>query len=59
MCEDTKLRSTRPRNPTMNIAQDSSCLSTDLQVRINPPSIPIIKAEIKEKRASSIIKVKM
>ena len=58
-CDDTTLHSSRPRHPAMNIDQNSKCISADVQASIGPPHIPLIKAELKEERASNTIKIKM
>ena len=58
-CYDTTLSSSRPRYPTMKIDQHSNWLSADVQARIEPPPIPLIKVGIEEERASYMINVKI
>ena len=58
-CDDTTLSYLRPRYPTTKIIQLHSWLSADVQARIEPPPIPLIKVELEEERTSKIIRVKI
>ena len=58
-CDNTTFHSSKPRHTTTNITQKENWISADVQARIEPPPITLIKAELEEERVSNIIKVKM
>ena len=43
----------------MKIHPNPNWLSADVQARIEPPSFPLIKAELEEEKLSDIIKIKI
>ena len=50
MCDVTKIHQTMKNGP---------CLSTDVEVCIEPPPIPLVKLELEYERATHIIKFSM
>ena len=57
-CDNTT-DSQQKRYPTMELHADTNRLSADFQSCIEPPPIPLMKAEEELDKSSNIIKIKM
>ena len=59
MCDDNTLRSSRPRQLTMNILHIENWIRAYIQSSIKPPPILLIKVELEEERTITLVKFKM